>query len=256
MEVHTSPPAQIHAPQPGAKRPKGILKNSFQGSPPTSPIKDKELTDKELVIQNTQANAGHRRSSSAASRPAGSRRQSSRTPSNSAEDNLNQRLKWDEANLYLTEQERSSTMKITEPKTPYAKHYEPSEDDDDDYIDGSGNGRGEDIPNLNLGEPEEELPEGDFEASRRQSKVHVSDEDATPQHDGDNPMLGLTPEEQEKHRRFEQLRKKHYEMSEAVGLLGHPEIVDDELNGDDNDEGNAKAVPPMPKLPPGINGTS
>lgn len=41
------------------------------------------------------------------------------------------RLKWDEANLYLTEQEKSSTMKIDEPKTPYAKHYDPAEDEEE-----------------------------------------------------------------------------------------------------------------------------
>ncbi len=41
------------------------------------------------------------------------------------------RLKWDEANLYLTEQEKNSTMKIDEPKTPYAKHYDPAEEEED-----------------------------------------------------------------------------------------------------------------------------
>ncbi len=129
----------------------GILKNSFQRSPPVSPTNGQQpqpqpqhesddespQTKKELTIQNTQMNAGHRRSSSAA-RPPGSRRQSSRTPSHHggpADDDdaeSSQRLKWDEANLYLTEQERSSTMKINEPKTPYAKHYDPAEDPSDD----------------------------------------------------------------------------------------------------------------------------
>lgn len=239
----------------------GILKNSFQRSPPASPTKEREdLTEKELVIQNTQANAGHRRSSSAASRPAGSRRQSSRTPSMSAEE-TQQRLKWDEANLYLTEQERTSTMKITEPKTPYAKHYEPSEDEDDDLdmeLGGSGGRRGDDIPNLNLGEPEEAVPEDELDGTpRKESKVHVNDDDATPLHDADGDMIGLSAEELEKHRRFEELRKKHYEMSEAVGLLGHPEAMDEDLDDDDEEGGKKnKAIPPMPKLPPGINGTS
>ncbi|ORY72102.1 uncharacterized protein BCR38DRAFT_27448 [Pseudomassariella vexata] len=251
--VETSPNAVHSPPGPGAKRPRGILKNSFQRSPPTSPTR--EVDDKELVIQNTQANAGHRRSSSTASRPAGSRRQSSRTPSTSAdaegeaevEDN-SQRLKWDEANLYLTEQDRTSTMKITEPKTPYAKHYEPSEDEDDDEMDGR-----EDIPGLSLGEPEEDVPEGEF-APRKSSKVHVNDEDATPLHDAENEYLGMTPEEREKHRRFEELRKKHYEMREAVGLLGHPEIVDE----DEEDLEAHGGAPPVPKLldVAAVNGTS
>jgi protein phosphatase inhibitor 2 len=57
----------------------------------------------------------------------GSRRQSGIDP---ADENSPQ-LKWDEANLYLNEQNRDSTMKIDEPKTPYAKQYDPTEDEDE-----------------------------------------------------------------------------------------------------------------------------
>lgn len=230
--------------------PLGILKNSFQRSPPPeSPVKEQDLSDKEITIINTQTNAGHRRSSSAASRPAGSRRQSSRAPSFGPDDveNNQARLKWDEANLYLTEQERTATMKITEPKTPYAKHYEPSEDEDDidDYemLDGGDAGGEhagkEDIPGLSLGEPEEEIPEGGF-AERKPSKVHVSDEDATPQHDADD-YIGMTPEEREKHRKFEAMRKKHYEMKDVAKFLGHPENLE-ELEEED------QQPPPMPTI--------
>ncbi|KAI8623930.1 hypothetical protein F5Y19DRAFT_481187 [Xylariaceae sp. FL1651] len=244
MATVQSSPTAIHAPPPAAssRRPKGILKNSFQKSPPESPTQEKEVTEKELTIANTQANAGHRRSSSTASRPAGSRRQSSRQPSQGADDEMTggQRLQWDEANLYLTEQERTSTMKITEPKTPYARHYEPSEDEDDDMADGDPSQR-EEIPGLSLGEPEEEIPETEFASGRKQSKVHVSDEDATPQHDAENEYLGMTPEEREKHRKFEQLRKKHYEMKDVAKFLGHPETIDD--MEEDNDE-----PPEMPSI--------
>ncbi|KAI0115591.1 hypothetical protein GGR51DRAFT_556028 [Nemania sp. FL0031] len=226
--VHT-PPA------PGARRPKGILKNSFRKSPPESPIKEKDLSEKELTILNTQTNAGHRRSSSSASRPAGTRRRSSRASFQSDDEMASsQRLQWDEANLYLTEQERTSTMKITEPKTPYARHYDPSEDEDDEMADGDP------IPGLSLGEPEEEVPENEFTSSRKQSKVHVNDEDATPEHDAENEYLGMTPEEREKHRKFEQLRKKHYEMKGVARFLGHPEDLDDM---DDNDD-----IPEMPTI--------
>ncbi|KAK6849337.1 hypothetical protein PG995_013170 [Apiospora arundinis] len=269
MATVESSPKAVHSPPPtaAAQRPRGILKNSYQKSPPMSPTKEKDISEKELTIVNTQANAGHRRSSSAASRPSGSRRQSSRTPSATAgddgSDENQQRLKWDEANLYLTEQERTSTMKITEPKTPYAKQYDPTEDPDDDDVNmvdgGSGHHRGEDIPGLSLGEPEEEVPDDEFgpPGSRKTSKVHVNDEDATPIHDAENDMLGMTPEEREKHKRFEELRKKHYEMREAVGLLGHPEVVDEDgADEDDDDSSDERAVPPMPKLPAGVNGSS
>ncbi|KAK7741943.1 hypothetical protein SLS62_010878 [Diatrype stigma] len=252
--VETSPKVTHSPPGSVPKRPRGILKNSFQRSPPpASPVKEQDLSEKEITIINTQTNAGHRRSSSATSRPAGSRRQSSRAPSFGAGDDdaeNNQRLKWDEANLYLTEQERTSTMKITEPKTPYAKHYDPSEDDDDiDYemLDGSEQAGSkdkdkEDIPGLSLGEPEEEVPEdgADGFASRKQSKVHVNDEDATPQHDGDE-YAGMTPEEIEKHRKFEAMRKKHYEMKDVAKFLGHPENLD-ELEEDD------QQPPPVPTI--------
>ncbi|KAI3316975.1 hypothetical protein HD806DRAFT_399170 [Xylariaceae sp. AK1471] len=226
--VETSPSTIHGPPAANARRPKGILKNSYQKSPPVSPIKEKDMSEKELTIINTQTNAGHRRNSSSASRPAGTRRRSSRTSSHCAVDEMTvgQRLQWDEANLYLTEQERTSTMKITEPKTPYARQYEPSEDDDDDMIDGDPSLR-EEIPGLSLGEPEEEVPESEFASSRKPSKVHVNDEDATPQHDAEQDYIGMTPEEREKHRKFEELRKKHYEMKNVARFLGHPEELDE-----------------------------
>ncbi|KAI1751569.1 hypothetical protein F4782DRAFT_179353 [Xylaria castorea] len=225
----------IHSPPP--RRPKGILKNSFHKSPPESPVKEKDISEKELTIINTQTNAGHRRSSSTASRPAGNRRRSSRTSSQSADDEMasSQRLQWDEANLYLTEQERTSTMKITEPKTPYARHYEPSEDEDDEMADG------DQIPGFSLGEPEEEIPQNEFVSGRKPSKVHVNDDDATPEHDAENEFVGMTPEEREKHRKFEQLRRKHYQMGDVARFLGHPEELDE--MEDDNDE-----LPPMPTM--------
>ncbi|TGJ80528.1 hypothetical protein E0Z10_g8235 [Xylaria hypoxylon] len=244
MAAVESSPKTIHTPaSPNARRPKertslGILKNSFHKSPPESPIKEKDLSEKELTIINTHTNAGHRRSSSSASRPGGGpRRRSSRTSSQCAEDEMagSQRLQWDEANLYLTEQERTSTMKITEPKTPYARHYEPSEDEDDEMADIDP------IAGFSLGEPEEEIPEHEFGSSRKQSKVHVNDEDATPQHDAENDYIGMTPEEREKHHKFEQLRKKHYEMRGVARFLGHPEELED--GEEDNDQ-----LPEMPTI--------
>jgi protein phosphatase inhibitor 2 len=251
----------------------GILKNSFQRSPPVSPAKppeqaasptDHPLTERELTIANTQYNMGHRRSSSAA-RPAESRRHSSRTPSQqgdfAADEVANhQRLQWDEANLYLTEQERTSTMKIDEPKTPYAKHYDPAEDPSDGEgdemgIDHAAGGEGsaasqtrhtsqnagDEIPGLSLGEPEEAVPDGEFE--HRPRAVHVDSHGSG--HD-DDELAGLSAEERIKHLRFEQMRKKHYEMRDVAQLLGHPEkleMLDDEEGGDG---GSAPPVPPMP----------
>ncbi|KAF4996565.1 hypothetical protein FDECE_12384 [Fusarium decemcellulare] len=258
-----SPPPAHSPPGHNAQRPRGILKNSFLKSPPTSPSQEHSLSEKELTIANTQINAGHRRSSSGA-RPSGSRRQSA-----SVGDSLesSQRLKWDEANLYLTEQERSSTMKITEPKTPYAKHYDPSEDPSDDEKDpladagarlqDSRPSREDDIPGLSLGEPEEEIPEAGAPSPRSEKSVHVDDESSAG-HDAEDELAGMSPEEREKHRKFEQLRKRHYEMKNVAQLLGHPETLPDDEEDDDDDEdgSNGRAVPPMPPLPRMPNGSA
>ena len=247
------------------------------------------MSSKEITIENTQINAGHRRSSSAARNSVGG---GSRRPSGTAVDHseASQRLKWDEANLYLTEQERSSTMKITEPKTPYAKHYDPAEDpsDEDEVVEEAGSaaaaaaaadgmdveGAGakrkasrraaeDDIPGLSLGEPEEAIPEASEtgEASEKASagsaaaagkSVHVDDESvvghASPD-DEDFNALGLTPEEREKHKRFEEARKRHYEMRNVAQLLGHPESLPDDED-DENDQA-PPPVPPVPRLPNG-----
>ncbi|KAL2134713.1 hypothetical protein VTI74DRAFT_11033 [Chaetomium olivicolor] len=304
MASSAANPTPTHTPPgPNAPRPKGILKNSYRGSPPVSPVdshghaplmhthSDHPLTPKEakeLTIANTQYNAGHRRSSSAAgSRPGGFRRQSSLPPDH-AEEGEGQRLKWDEANLYLTEQERTSTMKINEPKTPYAKHYDPAEDPSDlednddsgdidmaepinpnsidkDRLDGVGQQQRrrpgtaaaeDDIPRLSLGEPEEEVPEHEFGAaaspsssSSRPRAVHVDSNGSGHDTDGEEYLVGLSAEEREKHRRFEEMRKKHYEMKNVAALLGHPEQMEE-----DDEEEEENGAPPVPPLPGNANG--
>ncbi|KAG6006948.1 hypothetical protein E4U21_006567 [Claviceps maximensis] len=256
----------IHSPTGhDTKRPKGILKHtsSHTSPPPTiSPRQGRErsMSGKEVTLANTHINAGHRRSSSsAATRPHGSRRSSTHDP---ATQESSQRLKWDEANLYLTEQERTSTMKITEPKTPYAKHYDPSEDpsDDENYLEGDGSvrqaagGRGEDdIPGLSLGDPEEEIAEAEVSKNTRQpseKSVHVDDEIIAAS--VEDELAGLSPEEREKHRKFEVARKKHYDMHNVAQLLGAPEFIPDDDEEEDECDG-VKEVPPMPALPNGIS---
>lgn len=232
----------------------GILKNpSHDGTNPASPPppppaagRPRSMSGKEQTLENTQFNAGHRRSSSAA-RMAATRRMSAQ----SAHPESSQRLKWDEANLYLTEQERTSTMKIDEPKTPYAKHYDPAEDpsdeDEDEEADGQGiNGQGksslgrreDEIPGLSLGEPEEDVPSPKAPSEK---SVHLDEENATAA-SAEEPMVGVSKEEREKHERFEEMRKKHYEMKNVAELLAHPEDEDD-------DDDSEREIPPVPPLP-------
>jgi protein phosphatase inhibitor 2 len=155
------------------------------------------------------------------------------------------RLKWDEANLYLAEQQKTSTMKITEPKTPYEHARDlPDEDEEEDVaIDpryvavdeldkqkrAKQGGRESDIPGLELGDPEElgnaktddedlQIVQGgslsrEGSTGSREKHVEVAAEEDTP--------VGMpSREELEKHKEFEEHRKKHYEMRDIKGLLG------------------------------------
>jgi len=219
---------------------------------------------KELTLKNTNANAGPHHPSD--SRTPGSRRHSTREPELLSNE-LSQRLKWDEANLYLSEQERTSTMKINEPKTPYAKHYDPDEDPSDMDEPELANGGAahhhhhahqhhahQHIPDLSLGEPEEDVSDDVSVSSsspRKEKAVHVDDSASTHggsggnDDDDDDDGMDTTPEEREKHRRFEQLRRKHYEMKDVAKLLGHPEDLEEE-DDDDDDDDDDKGVPPLP----------
>ncbi|KIW13522.1 hypothetical protein PV08_08710 [Exophiala spinifera] len=291
VEVRHSPPP-LHHPSSGNIRPKGILKNpSFSSAsgrpespsketfqfPPTTPLDPQE--ERELTLQNTLQNAGHRRSSSAARRTSASRRHSSAVSNDHQDDPDKMRLKWDEANLYLAEQESGGRMKITEPKTPYQYGDAMEEDEEEDVaidprfvnvdeVEMAKNKpekkhhRESEIPGLELGEPEDDFAaapgtEDDriiraSSLSRENSKEkHVSVSEGG-ENNGFTEQVGMpTREEAEKHRQFEQRRKKHYEMKDIKGLLGHPE----ELDVDDDDE--AASPTSVPKRLPerSVNGT-
>ncbi|OJJ79597.1 PP1-complex regulatory subunit GLC8 [Aspergillus glaucus CBS 516.65] len=278
-------------------KPKGILKNSSINptqppttttteitiSPPAPPADQhhsnpNDTDTKELTLQNTLQNAGRRRSSSATTH----RLPSSRRPSLAnfhEDDENNQRLRWDEANLYLAEQEKTAKMKIDEPKTPFAPQYDPAEDEEemqmaeaeeslidaqDVRVDELERGKKvvqkrpvaeEEIPELELGEAEESHPAGDEEerivrerrASHDGEKHVVVGGEGADGGDGVGDEL-LSPEEaEEKHRKFEERRKRHYEMRNVKEILAHPEELDE--MDEDEDEDEQPIPPPVPKIP-------
>lgn len=149
-------------------------------------------------------------------------------------------------------------MKIDEPKTPYAPRYDPSQDDEEeeergqvemaeaedslidaqdvkvDELDNKKVTRRpvteEEIPELELGEAEEPVSSsaGDDERIVRDRRMS-SDSGKGEKHvvvgggeggDAADEDRLLTPEEAEvKHRKFEQQRKKHYEMRNVKEIL-------------------------------------
>ncbi|KAL1970847.1 hypothetical protein VTN77DRAFT_2681 [Rasamsonia byssochlamydoides] len=267
------------------KKPKGILKNAtshqaLQAQDTTTisaPLPPDSIDNKELTLQNTLQNAGRRRSSSAR-RSSASRRLSG--SSVSGQEDHSHRLKWDEANLYLTEQEKTAKMKIDEPKTPYVPHYDPSQDEDEDedtermldaqdlVVDELDKGRQKkkavrdsDIPSLELGEPEEDFQLADSGDEKRifcerslsgdstRGEKHVMvDNESISGGDEEGERL-MTPEEaREKHRQFEERRKKHYEMKNIKELLSHAADLDEDE--DEDEEEDTPAQPPaVPKIP-------
>ena len=131
-------------------------------------------------------------------------------------------------------------MKINEPKTPYAKHYEPEKDEEEmrtldaadlkvdelDQVGGRSRTREAEIPGLELGDPEDypELQDDSDRISKSSITSAKGDKQVVvePTNDmgahGEN--VGLSAEEREKHKKFEEMRKKHYEMKDVKGLLG------------------------------------
>lgn len=150
-------------------------------------------------------------------------------------------------------------MKIDEPKTPYAPRYDPSQDDEEeeeggqvemaeaeeslidaqdvkvDELDSKKNVirrpvTEEEIPELELGEAEEPVSSsaGDDERIVRGRRMS-SDSGKGEKHvvvgggeggDAADEDRLLTPDEAEvKHRKFEQQRKKHYEMRNVKEIL-------------------------------------
>jgi protein phosphatase inhibitor 2 len=152
---------------------------------------------------------------------------------NNADEN-SPRLKWDEANLYLTEQQRDSTMKIDEPKTPFAKRYDPAEDeaeisqlnaselvvDELDEVNLKKAAKEDEIPSFDLGEPEMSAPLEHSHTPDSEKRVVVDVDMEDDGMHGEEPA-NMSAEEREKHHHFEMMRRKHYEMRNVKDLLGY-----------------------------------
>lgn len=214
---------------------------------------NRELSEKEIVQMNTELNTGGHRRTSSNPRGSVSRRQSNQsTAPEGLHDEHGMRLKWDEANLWSNEGQMGGKMKIDEPKTPYVGRYDADADADDedtsalnpselavDELEMKGHhthpqpqasssssrarARESDIPGLDLGEPEMDPALANRRESDGERRVMVESDGV-----GETPHAGHGEEREEdmsaaelaKHRKFEEMRKKHYEMKNVKNLLG------------------------------------
>ncbi|KAI9485208.1 MAG: hypothetical protein EXX96DRAFT_544268 [Benjaminiella poitrasii] len=135
--------------------------------------------------------------------------------------NINEptRLRWDEANIELTEAQKDSTMKVNEPKTPYVRYNAETDqvlnlEEIPDIPYGAGSARAE---------PEEFMLDGGVESDKSsvtsngeksRRRVSVSDDDW--EMDEDNKTEEEEEEEKKRHEEFLRKRAMHYHMGAAL----------------------------------------
>lgn len=188
--------------------PRGILRNKSESG--RLPLSGEAELDRSEVIRNTRLNAQLQSESSKGERI---RAKLAEAKEANGDSKTPEHLKWDEINLYKTEQEKAATMKIDEPKTPYEGGFNPEgeyyQKDDDE----------EEIPDFSLGEGQfdsEAAPAQDDRITRDEA---VEDEE---EEDEDQPLSA-----EDRHKKFEEMRKAHYHQA-ANPLKHRIEVSDDE----------------------------
>jgi protein phosphatase inhibitor 2 len=162
-------------------------------------------------------------------------------------------------------------MKIDEPKTPYAKQYDPTEDEEEisqlnaeelvvdelDAVKLKRSTKEDEIPSFDLGEPEMSAPLEHSQTPDSERRVVVDIDMTDDGMHGEEPP-NMTAEEREKHHHFEMMRRKHYEMRNVKNLLGYIQSPfnyqhDKELiqcrHPDDVDEDEEDETPAVPHAP-------
>lgn len=211
-------------------QPRGILRNKSvsEDSVHSPPLPDK--LDRQEVIKNTQLNAQLCDDSSKGEEIRAKIAQKKKEQGIDEDDQLPEHLKWDELNIYKNEQEKSATMKIDEPKTPYEGGFNPEgeyyKDDDDDESGANSKSVEDEIPEFELGEGEYDKLPHDISSSLHGGQVVKDESQANDEANNDEKEeKPLTAEE--RHKRFEEKRKEHYHMK-ALPLKHKIDIPDED----------------------------
>lgn len=210
-----------------SKQPKSILRNapsSGQYEPSGEQDSAGHEIDRNKVLQNTRANAQLHDEGARLRRASEPEEPAQRSQDGGSEDHL----KWDEANIYKNEQEKTATMKIDEPKTPYqgpagdSEYYLPDEDEDivktrDDKVLAV-----DELDEFSLGESQyDDGVDATVENDRIQKDPNVEEDD-----ENDDEEENLSADERK--RRFEAMRKAHYHMKGNVLRQPMPPVEDEE----------------------------
>lgn len=197
---------------------KGILRNKLEVEVHQDVTSD--ALDRQEVIRNTRLNAHltseHTKGDILRAKLAEQKaHEAEENKEIKPSENANEHLKWDELNLYKTEQEKCATMKIDEPKTPYEGGFNPE---------GEYYKEDEDIPGFELGEGEFNGDSNKIE-SLNGGEIIRNEEEGEEEEDQEPEEPEETQEE--RHKRFEEMRKKHYHLK-GNALKHGIQISDDE----------------------------